>query len=67
MVHNEQIKANVRAQQEKSDEKLKVLHKELVVKKPSPVKKKVDKKKKAAAPAAATKSTRQKLGKLQVG
>ena len=52
-------------QQEKSDEKLKTLHKEMVVKKPTPTKKKVEKKKKAAP--AATKSARQKLGKMQVG
>lgn len=63
-----QIKVDVKAQQEKSDEKLKNLHQDMVVvKKPTPTKKKADKKKKAtpAAPAK-TRPVREKLNRMQV-
>lgn len=62
-----QIKGNVKAMQEKSDQKLKTLHQDMVVKKPAAAaspKKPVEKKKKAAPVSA--KSTRQKMGKLNV-
>lgn len=65
---NFQIKETVKAQQEKSDDKLKTLHKDMVVKTKKPVAaspaKKADKKKKAAS--VSTKPTRQNLGKLKV-
>ncbi|KAJ6643599.1 hypothetical protein Bhyg_08562 [Pseudolycoriella hygida] len=57
------LKANVKAQQEKSDEKLKDLHQDMVVKKPTEAKKKPEKKK--AAPAT-TRPVREKLTKMQV-
>lgn len=58
-----QLKANVKVQQEKSDEKLKDLHQDMVVKKPAEAKKKTEKKK--AAPTI-TRPVREKLTKMQV-
>lgn len=61
-----QLKANVKAQQESSDSRLKALHEQMVVKKPQPNSKKINVKKPAKKAAPSTSAVQTNLEKMNV-